>query len=497
MADSFLRISAVNKKFGGVCALDSVSLEIEKGEIHCLIGENGSGKSTLIKIISGFYVPDAGEVQVDGKNRDRFDTISAINEGIQVIYQDLSIFPNLTVAENIALPVYKTLNRKILNRREIYQIAKRAFEKIGISLPLEERLEDLSVANKQIVAIARAIYYKAKLLILDEPMTSLTRKEIDKLFIIIRSLQSQGVSILFVSHKLDEVFEIADRFTVLRNGKNVITDVVKNVDHKKMVYYMTGRRIIDDRFLYASAGSLKPIFQVQNLSLMNGFEDISFEVLPGEILGITGLLGSGKNELALSLFGIYPAEKGKIRIKGRDVIINSPVDALKQKITYIPEDRLTEGLFLSHSIMNNLVVTSLDKKCDSFGLLDLARIYHAAIRWTDRLSVAMGSIYNSIDTLSGGNQQKVVIAKWLETEPDILILNGPTVGVDIGAKFDVYYLIRELVKDCSTGVIIISADLSEIVQNCNRILVMKNGRIATELVGKSVDEDKLTEILAG
>lgn len=495
MSSAVLKVTNVTKHFGGVRALDNVSLEINKGEIHCLVGENGSGKSTLIKIISGFYQPDSGKVEVNGVQRHRFNTMNAINSGIQVIYQDLSVFPNLTVAENIAITVNKSSGKKIVNWKEMDEIAKLAFSKIGVSLPLHEILENLSVADKQIVAIARSILYEAKLLIMDEPTTALTRKEIDKLFEIIKNLQSQGVSILFVSHKLDEVFEIATRFTVLRNGKNVITDFASNVNSEKMVFYMSGRKLDINNYSCEVKSEDTPLFEVNSLCLRNAFEDVSFKIMPGEILGITGLLGSGRTELAMSLFGLYPADSGEIKIKGEVIKNNSPQDALKHKMAYVPEDRLTEGLFLYQSIYNNISIANIDALSSKLGRIDKSLIEKNTSDWIRNLSIVLRTPEDAVSTLSGGNQQKVVLAKWLETNPNVLILNGPTVGVDIGAKFDLHTHIRNIVKDKTIAVIIISDDLMEVIQNCNRILIIKKGRICEEFTNKDLTESELLSIV--
>jgi len=481
---------------GGVCALDKVNLEIKKGEIHCLVGGNGSGKSTLIKIISGFYKPDGGSVEVDGQRRgQKYSTMDAIAAGVQVIYQDMSVFPNLTVAENIALTVNKSARKKFVNWKEVDEIARRAFEKIGVDLPLHDLLEDLSVADKQIVAIARAILYDAKLLIMDEPTTALTRKEIDKLFEIVRGLQAQGVSVLFVSHKLDEVFEIATRFTVLRNGQNIITDETQNATREKMTYYISGRQIEGEIFKADIREEDTPLFEVRNLCLKNGFENISFKVMPGEILGITGLLGSGRTELAMALFGLYPVTSGQIFIKGREVKIDSPMSALRNKIAYVPEDRLTEGLFLLQSIRDNISVANIDNMLTKGGSIDEEAVKSDADKWRELLSIKLGKMEDAIGTLSGGNQQKVVLAKWMETQPDVLILNGPTVGVDIGAKYDLHARVREIVADRSTAVIVISDDVLEVIQNCNRIMVVKKGRITNELSNEGLDEASLVSVL--
>ena len=280
MPDILLKASNITKRFGGVTALDDVELELIKGEIHCLVGENGSGKSTLIKIISGFYKPDKGSIRFDGIERHSYTTMSAIDSGVQVIYQDMSVFPNLTVAENIAITNNRSNKKKLVNWKQVGSFAEEAFEKIGVALPLKALLENLSIAEKQVVAIARAIMNRAKLLIMDEPTTSLTRKEIDTLFEIIRNLQGKGVTVLFVSHKLDEVFEIADRFTVLRNGRHVITDDAENANHEKMVFYISGRKLAGERYIFDADEKETPLFEVRDLCLKDAFDRISFKVMP-------------------------------------------------------------------------------------------------------------------------------------------------------------------------------------------------------------------------
>ena len=496
MSDTILKVTDVTKRFGGVCALDSVNFEIKKGEIHCLVGGNGSGKSTLIKVVSGFYKPDGGVVEIDGVPcGPKFSTMDAISAGVQVIYQDMSVFPNLTVAENIAITINKSQRKQLVNWKKSDEIARQAFEKIGVNLPLHDLLEDLSVADKQIVAIARAVLYDAKLLIMDESTTALTRKEIDKLFEVVRNLQAQGVSILFVSHKLDEVFEIATKFTVLRNGKNIVTDTTENATREKMAYYISGRKIEGEKFVADCSANDRPLFEVRNLCLKKGFRNISFKVMPGEILGVTGLLGSGRTELAMSLFGLYPPTSGQIFIKGKEVKIDSPMSALKNKIAYVPEDRLTEGLFLLQSIQNNIAVSNIDNMRSKRGGIDDILIRKDAEKWQKVLNIKIGNLDDAIGTLSGGNQQKVVLAKWLETNPDVLILNGPTVGVDIGAKYDLHKQIRNIVKNRNTAVIIMSDDVLEVIQNCNRILVVKKGRITDELTNQGLDEATLVSII--
>lgn len=495
MNETILRVSGITKRFGGVCALSDVGLEIKRGEIHCLVGGNGSGKSTLIKIISGFYQPDRGNIELDGEPVIKQTTSSAIKSGVQVIYQDLSVFPNLSVAENICIVHNKAENIRSINWAKLRTTAAGALKEIGADIPLNERLENLCVADKQLVAIARAVLSNPKLLIMDEATTALTRKEIDKLFGVIQSLKQKGVAVLFVSHKLDEVFDIADRFTVLRNGKNVITDAASNVDYDKMVYYMSERTLTDQLFKAEVDADDEPLFRVENLSLKNGFADVSFQVLPGEVLGITGLLGSGRTQLVKSLFGMPKADSGSIFIKGKRVQIGSPNEAIKNSVAYVPEDRLTEGLFLYQSIRENIAIVGIDTLTTSAGVIDRTRIDHIAMKWSETLSIVMGEPKDPIHTLSGGNQQKVVLAKWLETEPDVLLLNGPTVGVDIGAKHDLHAFVRRLVAKKHTAVLIISDDIPELINNCNRILIISSGRITNEVKNTEVSESELIDLV--
>lgn len=497
MSEILLQAKQISKHFGGVTALDRVDLTIKKGEIHCLMGENGCGKSTLIKIISGFYRPDGGGITFEGKEYDRLSIAESIGLGIQVIYQDMSIFPNLTVAENIAINNELYNRRKLVNWKAVKSIAKEALDHIGIELPLEAVVGELSVADKQLIAIARAILNNSKLIIMDEPTSALTRKEVDKLFKVIRQLQQEGISTLFVSHKLDEVFEIADQFTVFRNGKLVVADSAKNINDEQFVYYMTGRKLEEVAFTPKKIDHDRAILKVENLGLTNGFANISFEIHPGEILGITGLLGSGRTELAKTLFGLYSATEGHIYIDGREVQIRTPMDAIRHKIAYVPEDRLTEGLFLTQSIENNMIVSNIDRLKTGKKTVDYEKGHEDSLAWVKNLGIKLNELKDGIQTLSGGNQQKVVLGKWLETEPRVLILNGPTVGVDIAAKFDIHAYLRTLAEKMNLAILLISDDISEVLNNCNRILIIKNGRIVSEHVNTELDQHRLQELVTG
>ena len=492
MPDTILKADGIEKSFGGVHALQGVSLHIQKGEIHCLAGENGCGKSTLIKIISGFYTADAGRLEIDGTVYDKITPSQAIQAGIQVIYQDFSVFPNLTVMENLALNHELSNKRKIVNRKRFRIIAEQALAKIGIRLELDALVEELSVADKQLIAICRALLSNAKLIIMDEPTTALTKKEVQALFAIIRQLQQQGISILFVSHKLDEVFEISERFTIFRSGKNVFTGETSALDDKAFTYYMTGRDFGDSDPVPALQ-SAQTVLEVRNLTLPGAFSNISFSLHEGEILGITGLLGSGRTELVQTLFGYRRAQSGTIEIGGRPVTITSVKSAMRNGIGYVPEDRLTEGLFLQQPIRSNILVSKWEALSGRFGVLNRPRLRDEAARWISQLSIAARFPQLPVQTLSGGNQQKVVLARWLALPLKVLILNGPTVGVDIGAKHDIHKIIRGLAEQ-GLAVIIISDDLPEILENCHRTLIMRAGKIAGEAAAGDITQEKLGQL---
>lgn len=486
MTESLLKAEGIYKSFVGVQALKNVNFSIRSGEIHCLAGENGSGKSTLIKIISGVYTPDAGYIEFNGKQYTKITPIEAINNGIQVIYQDFSIFPNLTVMENLAFNSVLAEGRKIVNWKRMRTIAEDAITKINFKVDLDAYVGNLSVAEKQMIAISRALMFNTKLIIMDEPTTALTKKEVRNLFNIILKLKERGIAILFVSHKLNEVFEISENFTILRSGELVASGSTAELNDKKFSYYMTGREFNQRRFKPVNL-SEKPIFEANQVGLPGFFEDVSFSLHRGEIIGITGLLDSGRTELALSMFGIKPISHGSFSINGKTVLIQSPRDAIKHNLGYVPEDRLTEGLFLPQSIADNIVISEIDRLAKKAGIVDQVKRKTEIDHWIKELAIATPDPNNACQTLSGGNQQRIVLAKWLACNLDILVLNGPTVGVDIGSKHDIHGILHELASK-GLGLILISDDLPEVVENCSKILVMKAGRIVAELKAEETDE---------
>ena len=489
MSEYILSVKNIVKTFGGVKALDQINLEIKKGEIHCLAGENGCGKSTLIKIISGVYQADSGEIEIDGKKFEHISPMEAIGLGVQVIYQDFALFPNLSVMENLALNSEIASKVKVLNYSQMKKIAETALEKIHVKLDLKKKVSELPVADKQLVAIARALMSDAKLIIMDEPTAAITDKEVKNLFKLILRLKEEGVAILFVSHKLDEVFEISDQITIFRNGKNVISSKTEDLDRKKFSYYMTGREFGEiERPLKNS--QTEKILEVKNLSKKGLYKNISFDLYKGEILGIVGQLGCGRTELALTLFGMMQADSGSICKFGKELKIKSVNDAIQEKIAYVPEDRLTEGLFLSKSITINSTVTRLKELSNVSGQLDKKKMGTETEDWIKKLSTAAHNRENPVGTLSGGNQQKVVLAKWLSKEPEILILNCPTFGVDIGAKYDIYALLKSYAQK-GMAIIVASDDLNEVMSICSRTFVMRDGEIKGMFENDEVSEDEI------
>jgi len=496
MNDVFLSVKNINKRFGAVQALDNVDLTINKGEIHCLVGENGSGKSTLIKIISGVLDPDSGEITTDGKSYKKLSAMESMKLGIQVIYQDLSLFPNLTVAENISLNQRIEKREKFINWREVHEIADLELKSIGKSIDPNALVEELSVADKQIVAICRALTAGAKLIIMDEPTTALTKNEVDNLFSIINDLKKRDISVIFISHKLSEVFKISEKVTVIRDGKKVGDFASSELDNEKLIFYMTGKKIINTQFeCNLSETETVPLLEVKNLTKKRNFIDVNFKLYAGEILGITGLLGSGRSEVAQAIFGLNDPDSGQIIMSGKPVNIKSAWQAIDLGICYLPEDRLGKGLFIDKEIGENLEVTILKDFISKAGLIQRRRIRKKISELSKELNIKTPSLDLNVSSLSGGNQQKVVVAKWVAANPKIFILDGPTVGIDVGSKSDIHQIIRGLAAK-GIGIIIISDEIPEILQNTNRILIMRKGRIAKELQTNCTNEEELDKIVS-
>ncbi|EEW24733.1 sugar ABC transporter ATP-binding protein [Rhodobacter ferrooxidans] len=482
-----IAMRGVTKTYSGITALEDVGFSIAAGEAVSLAGENGSGKSTLIKILAGVEQRDSGEISFGGQPQNGLTPRTAAAAGVKVIFQDFSLFPNLTVAENIGFSAELGAGHRLVNRGRVRALAEATLQRLGVQIDLDARVESLPVAHKQLVAICRALATEARLIIMDEPTTALTGREVATLLGIIRRLKADGVAVLFVSHKLAEVLEVCEHVVVLRNGRKVAEGPAAEFDQAKLTRHMTGRDVAD-----APPEALPPdaplLMAVRGLAKAGAFAAVDFDLHGGEVLGISGLLGSGRTSLAKALFGLVIPDTGSVRVDGRDVALGDPLAAAHAGIGYVPEDRLTEGLFLTQSILRNVGIGRLEAHGRAAGVLDLAGLWADATDWLKRLAVKAPRVTAEVRSLSGGNQQRVVLARWLSRSPRVLVLNGPSVGVDVGSKAEIHGIIRELSAQ-GLGVIVISDDLPELLTTCHRILVMKDGRITDELAGGTAEAD--------
>ena len=492
---ALIALENLSKTFGGNRALKAVSLTLMAGEVHCLAGTNGCGKSTLIKIISGVYAPDNGaQIRLeDGDSLPRLTPKQARDFGIQVIYQDLSLFPNLSVAENIAFE--HNLNGLFgwYSARHLRASAERIVNELGFTLRLDEKVAALSIAQRQQVAICRALVAEAKLVIMDEPTASLTRTEVNQLLRTVRYLKEKGICVVFVSHRLDEVLEISDRVTVIRDGSCIGCWPAAEMSSQRLPELMTGLKL-DYQLKAPTARHQRTLLEVEKLSRAGQYRDISFCLHEGEVLGLCGLLGSGRTELALSLFGMTRPDSGKIWLDSKPVRFRSHEDAIKAGIGYVSEDRLTLGLVQQQSVADNMVLSILDRLQNRFHLIDEYRKNKLILQWIQQLGVRVADPDQAISTLSGGNQQKIVLAKWVLTQPRILILDSPTVGVDVGAKASIYQLIHQLAQE-GLAIILISDEVPEVWYNCDRILHFRDGAIHDEYLPGNVAQQQLQEVI--
>jgi simple sugar transport system ATP-binding protein len=485
----------ISKHYEGVTALAGVSFEVGTGEILALAGENGSGKSTLIRIIAGVERADNGTLFIDGAEWTDRSPIERIEVGIQVIYQDFALFPNLSAGENIWLPQQLHERRRLVARSAGLEMAQRVLREIGVMIELDRPVADLPVSQKQLVAVARALVHDARLLIMDEPTTALTHREVEHLSAIIRRLAVRGKSFIFVSHKLQEIAQICDRVVVLRNGSKTLDAPMKDLTHAQIAHAMTGREMDFGHYRRAQPNSSTvPLLRVQDFSRADEYHNINFTLAAGEVLGFAGLMGSGRTSIVKGLFGLPPADHGSIEIDGRPIVIRNVSDAIRAGLAYVPEDRLSEGLFLDYSIEDNIVVRAMDRLISKAGWISSARKAKEAELWVDRLSIKTTTPRLPVSSLSGGNQQRVVLAKWMAANPRVLILNRPTVGIDVGSKAGIHRIIMEL-SARKVGIIIVSDDMPELMLVCDRVIVMRSGAIVAERkVGES-SEEEITQIV--
>ncbi len=472
VSKSLLEIRDISKRFGATQALDKVSLHLYPGEVHTLLGENGAGKSTLIKIMTGIHQPDSGEILLDGQPIRIHHSAEAQKQGIAAIYQEPLVFPDLTVAENIFISHQD--RGTLVNWPKMYQEAEQILAELDVHLDVHRQARGLTVAEQQTVEIAKALSLETRVLIMDEPTASLSAHEVDQLFRLVHNMRNQGVAILFISHRLEEVFKISDRVTVFRDGCFVSSAPIGQVTTESAIRAMVGR---DMESFFAKdlveTGDL--LLSVRNLSKHGVFENINFDVRHGEVLGFAGLVGAGRTNVALALFGIDPPDSGEVIFDGQRVEITAPSMATKLGIAYVPEDRREHGLVLSMSIASNITLPILRKYLNWLGLVNFNEEQNTAEEYRQRLAIRTDSVHLSANKLSGGNQQKVVLSKWLNTKPRLLILDEPTRGIDVGTKSEVHGIINELAKQ-GLGIILISSDLPEVLAMSDRILVMREGK---------------------
>jgi len=484
--EPILQIRNLSKAFGGVQALDGVSFDVRAGEIHGLMGENGAGKSTLMNILMGLINPDDGEVIFRGDLLESMDVRASLDRGISMVHQEIMPIPELTVAQNIYLgkEMTKTLPGW-LDDREINEKARKKLDELGVELDVTQKMKHLSIAQMQMVEIAKALSNKAKIIIMDEPTSSLSEKEVEQLFNVIQQQKERGVTVIYISHRLEEIFHICDTVSVLRDGKLIDTKPVTEMDEKSLINRMVGRKL-ETVFPQKNKDLGDIIFSVENLFKKGEFRDISFEIREGEVLGFAGLVGAGRTNVIRSIMGLDLPESGNIQINGQTVTIQSPKDAIRLGISWVTEDRKGSGIIPDLSVKKNITLSSLEKvKTGLF--INKLREEQAAGTMIDDLRIKTPDMYQKVKYLSGGNQQKVVIGKSLLSKPDVLILDEPTRGIDVGAKFEIYQLIDKLARE-GKAILLISSELPELLGLSHRIIVLSKGAIRAELPSKEATQ---------
>ncbi|WP_404769991.1 sugar ABC transporter ATP-binding protein [Citrobacter freundii] len=493
MSETFLQMSHITKRFPGVLALSNVDFALRKGEVHALLGENGAGKSTLMKILSGVYQPDEGDIIFEGQSVSFANPLSAQSAGITIIHQEFNLFPELTVEENIFIGrEFCKNNRWRLDEKQQRQAAIDILQKLNLNISPETLVADLTVAQQQMVEIAKAISVNAKILIMDEPTAALTETEIDSLFQVTRLLKEQGTGIVYISHRLEELALIADRATVMRDGQFIATVDYDAVKISDLIAMMVGRDLGN---IYPRRGPLaqrKPVLEVSGLTRNGVLNNIDFTLYQGEILGFAGLMGAGRTELARAIFGADPIDGGTLKLNGKVTVIKDIPDAIQQGISYLTEDRKKEGLALGLSVERNIMLGNYPEYSDRYGNVDSKRCQKTSEEQVKALRIKTPHLEQAALNLSGGNQQKIIIARWVCKDTDILIFDEPTHGIDVGAKLEIYELMNRLVAK-GKSIIMISSELPEVLGMCDRILVMRNGRITGELASDDATQEKIMQ----
>ncbi|MEZ0536735.1 xylose ABC transporter ATP-binding protein [Caldicellulosiruptoraceae bacterium PP1] len=503
MSEYILEMEHIIKDFPGVRALNDVTFKVKKGEIHALVGENGAGKSTLMKILSGAYPFGTyeGDIYIEGKKQ-QFKTIKdSEHAGISIIYQELTLVKYMTVGENIFLGEEPTKNG-FIDWNKVYSDSQALFNKLGIDIDVYEKVMNLGIGQQQMVEIAKAISKNSKILILDEPTAALTEGETRQLFRILRDLKNHGVTCIYISHKLEEIFEIVDNVTVLRDGKTISTNSITELNEEKIINMMVGRELTE-RYPKKKHTPGKVVFEIKNWNVYDPdnpektiIKDASFQIRQGEIVGVAGLMGSGRTELFMSIFGAYGGKKeGKIYLDGKEIKIKEPNEAINYGVCYLSEDRKQYGLVLKMDIKDNVVLANYNK-ISKYGFIENVKAIKETLSYVDSLKVKTPSIFQRVENLSGGNQQKVVLAKWLMANPKVLILDEPTRGIDVGAKYEIYQIMNELVEQ-GVCVIMISSELPEIIGMSDRVLVMRNGSIVADLNENELSQERIMTYATG
>ena len=488
-ADGYVvRMKGITKAFPGVLALDGVDFQIKAGEVHALIGENGAGKSTLSKILTGVYTKDAGEIEVRGQSVEIQNPLDAQRLGIRIIHQEFNLISHMSIMENRFL---ETLGHKpwgLVSYLEMRKKAKEVLESLGLDVSPDRLVRELSVGEQQTVEIAAALSKDADVIIMDEPTAALTDAEVERLFEIINRLRSQGTAIVYISHKLEEIMAIADRATILRDGRLIATKPISELTRDQIVHMMVGRPL-HNMYVRSRTPSQEVVLEVENLSVPGKVKEASIIARKGEVVGLTGLMGAGQHSLLRAIFGAEPGTTGTIRLRGREVTITSPWDAIRSGIGLLTENRKEEGLILPLSVMFNISLASMEK-VTNMGIIDHKQERRQAVDYLEQLDIRTPSVDQQVEYLSGGNQQKVVLAKWLATEPEIILMSEPTRGIDVGAKAEVYRLIDELAAQGKV-VVVVSSELPEVINLSDRIYVMHEGRIAAELDAAQTTQEEI------
>ncbi|EHN0053008.1 sugar ABC transporter ATP-binding protein [Escherichia coli] len=493
MSETFLQMKHITKRFPGVLALNDVQFTLRRGEVHALLGENGAGKSTLMKILSGVYQPDEGEIIFEDKPVSFSDPLSAQNVGITIIHQEFNLFPELTVEEKIFIGrEFCKKNRWRLDEKQQRQATIEILQKLNLAIKPDTLVADLTVAQQQMVEIAKAISVNARILIMDEPTAALTETEIESLFRVTRLLKEQGTGIVYISHRLEELALIADRATVMRDGQYISTVDYECVKISDLIAMMVGRDLGN---IYPRREALQqriPVLEVNGLTRKGVLNDINFTLYRGEILGFAGLMGAGRTELARAIFGADSIDSGTLKLNGKETVIKDISDAIQQGISYLTEDRKKEGLALNLSVERNIMLGNYPEYSDRFGNIDSRRCQQTSEEQVKALRIKTPNLEQAALNLSGGNQQKIIIARWVCKDTDILIFDEPTRGIDVGAKLEIYELMNRLVAK-GKSIIMISSELPEVLGMCDRILVMRSGRITGELSAKEATQEKIMQ----